>query len=1258
MLPGDYAVREIVPENFRQTTPGLRPPRLFATNINLLPDVIYELDPLTGAVLRGLPSPVPTGSSGQGLAFDGETLYYITTSNSVLYELDPRTGAVRDSMALAPGGYTGLATRDGLVYLFNDSTDEILTIDPKTNAILNSYDLNLVNPGKAFAGALGEFSEPGWLVIGAAGTSSEIYFLDPQTGVIVDSFSDNILSGRTGLAGIGDEVYVGYSNNTIRVFDTEGNLLRTIATTFQVFSLGGDSSDGSHRVTLEPAQILTGLDFGNQNVLGEIRGTKFEDVDGDGVRDLGEGPLRGVTVYLDRNDDGQLDLGQTVEPDDYPEGAVLNEAVEGVTFSVANFLNSPTSIPVLSVTNPSSSTGSKVFASGGVPFWTDGFRFRADFDQPVSSVSLDFIASFNGQVGTMLVFGSNGNLLETISTETLNVGVVETMLVSRPEANIAYIVAYTLTGSFGRLDNFVFGTPELSTVTDANGDYAFTSLPPGHYVVREIVPENFRQTTPQITPPRLFATNINISPDVIFELDPVTGAILRELPSPIPVSAGGHGLAFDGETLYYISADNDVLYELNPETGDILDSFQLPPGGYTGAAVLDGWLYVFDDGPNLIHTIDPTNNLIVRSYDLNVTNPASLFSGGLGEFGMRGWLLIGETGTGSAIHFLDPETGESVGSFSDDILSGRVGLTGIGDEIYVGYASNAIRVFDPQGNLLRTIATNFQVFSLGGHSSDGSHRVTLEPAQILTGLDFGNQLSRPPVAVAGGPYEVNEGGTVILDASASFDPDGDAMLFEWDLDGDGIFGETGTGAERGDETGINPVFDATSLDGPLSVNVTLRVADPFGNTDEDVAAVSIQNVDPTINTLGLDAVVIDENGTARLTGTFTDPGTSDTHTIEIHWGDGTNSILTVSAGERSFAVEHVYLDDNPSGDPANSYPIAVTLTDDDDGSDQDSVEITVRNLKPVITSLSTTAATVGSRAAGEAVEISGMFTDLGALDTHTATIFWGDGTSTSADITQGSGSGMLAGSHIYETGGFFEIVVVLTDDDTGNDSASVFAFVTGVRIADGMLQIVGSAGADQISVNDQGDGTIRVHGEFLNAPVDHVTLPGENVQRIGVFLGDGDDEFSVAGNIYFPLFVNGGSGNDIIKAGGGQSLLIGGTGADQLIGGWDQDILIGGTTDFDLDPNALSALLAEWASERSLEERVANLFDGSGTVDRLNGNTFLTVGEDGTIDDDDEADNLTGRPNTDWFFFDPALDTANDLQDEIFANALDELLDP
>ncbi|MEB3218005.1 MAG: S8 family serine peptidase, partial [Nostocales cyanobacterium 94392] len=73
------------------------------------------------------------------------------------------------------------------------------------------------------------------------------------------------------------------------------------------------TSSDIHVVNLSPGQTVTDIDFGNRQVVpnGSISGTKWNDLDGDGVRDSGEPGLQGWTIYLDQNQNGQLDNGET-----------------------------------------------------------------------------------------------------------------------------------------------------------------------------------------------------------------------------------------------------------------------------------------------------------------------------------------------------------------------------------------------------------------------------------------------------------------------------------------------------------------------------------------------------------------------------------------------------------------------------------------------------------------------------------------------------------------------------------------------------------------------------------------------------------------------------------------------------------------------------------------------------------------------------------------------------------------------------------
>jgi hypothetical protein len=98
----------------------------------------------------------------------------------------------------------------------------------------------------------------------------------------------------------------------------------------------------------------------------------------------------------------------------------------------------------------------------------------------------------------------------------------------------------------------------------------------------------------------------------------------------------------------------------------------------------------------------------------------------------------------------------------------------------------------------------------------------------------GLALNAAPTVDAGGPYTVAEGGTVVLGATGS-DPDGGALTYAWDLDGDGTF----------ETPGQSPTFAAGSLDGPSSRTVAVQATDPAGDTATDEATVTIVNTPPT-----------------------------------------------------------------------------------------------------------------------------------------------------------------------------------------------------------------------------------------------------------------------------------------------------------------------------------------------------------------------------------------------------------------------------
>ena len=88
---------------------------------------------------------------------------------------------------------------------------------------------------------------------------------------------------------------------------------------------------GAHSVTIAAGQVLNNIDFGNQSTTqpGSIHGTKWNDLDHDGVHDIGEPGLAGVTVYADLNGNGAFDIGidlYTVTAADNPLTPAVDES--------------------------------------------------------------------------------------------------------------------------------------------------------------------------------------------------------------------------------------------------------------------------------------------------------------------------------------------------------------------------------------------------------------------------------------------------------------------------------------------------------------------------------------------------------------------------------------------------------------------------------------------------------------------------------------------------------------------------------------------------------------------------------------------------------------------------------------------------------------------------------------------------------------------------------------------------------------------
>ena len=175
---------------------------------------------------------------------------------------------------------------------------------------------------------------------------------------------------------------------------------------------------------------------------------------------------------------------------------------------------------------------------------------------------------------------------------------------------------------------------------------------------------------------------------------------------------------------------------------------------------------------------------------------------------------------------------------------------------------------------------------------------------------IGVHLNMPPTADAGGPYSVDEGGSVALSASGT-DPEHGALTYAWDLDNNGTF----------ETAGKNVTFSAAVLDGPSTRTVRVQVSD--GDlTALATAAVNVINVAPTASAGGPYAGV--PFATVTFAGSASDPaGPRDTLTYA--WDFDYNGTFAADAsGIDLTSPSHVYAS-------LGTYTVALRATDDDGG---------------------------------------------------------------------------------------------------------------------------------------------------------------------------------------------------------------------------------------------------------------------------------------------------------------------------------------
>ena len=312
-------------------------------SVNGGPFEIWLLDtPLTESLYLG--------EAGNSYAF-----YSVARDNAGNEEAAPETADAVIIVVGPPGGIAGVSYEDIDGDGFRDQGEPGLAgrtifIDANANGTFDAGEISTITDTSgayAFTGlqagtslVIAQSLQVGWLVTAPATGAHYIVIVSGQTladndfgnfrlaeirGITFNDLNANGLqdAGESGLAGW--TIYIDANNNGQREA-TERTVVTNDAGAYLLTNLGPGNavvrqeaqagwgqtkpSSGKYEVAMTSGLLAEQRDFGVVE-LGSLSGIKFEDIDGDSVRDAGEPGLPGWTIFIDANANGLLDAGET-----------------------------------------------------------------------------------------------------------------------------------------------------------------------------------------------------------------------------------------------------------------------------------------------------------------------------------------------------------------------------------------------------------------------------------------------------------------------------------------------------------------------------------------------------------------------------------------------------------------------------------------------------------------------------------------------------------------------------------------------------------------------------------------------------------------------------------------------------------------------------------------------------------------------------------------------------------------------------------
>jgi len=905
----------------------------------------------------------------------------------------------------------------------------------------------------------------------------------------------------------------------------------------------------------------------------EIQGSKWNDLNGNSLKEAGESGLRNWKIYLDTNTNGQLDIGETFVETDANGNYRLTDLRPG-TYTVAEVMQDGwrQTFPHINVTTTASSTAlftpsaPQTFASSVSPT-TSGHLLNLDSfrsDTRFASIDGTGFASVIIDTGIDLnhpFFGSDANGNGIADRIVYQYDFADNDADASDRNGHGSHVA----GIIGSSDSTYTG---IAPKADIIALKVFKDNGSGYFSDLE---ESLQWVINNATTYNIVSVNLSLGDERNWSTDAPRYGIGDELAALaakriIVTTAAGNSFTKFGSTqgLAYPAADpNTIAVGAVWSTNDQIADFS-----QRDASLLE----VFAPGIPIVGA-----NANGGTQTLGGTSQAAPHVAGIAVLAQQiAMEKLGRKLTVDEFRTLLTTTGVIINDGDDEVDSvtntglnfPRVNMLALAEDI-LNLSSQAPTQGTGNSN---TNSTDDPLY-LPNQSTVATHTVTLTAGQVATGVDFGNQ--RIPVsgtlAFSGAEFSVREDGTPI--AAVTLIRTG------------GSYGIVSATVNLSNGSAIAPTdYDnspivVTFADGEISKTVNIPIVnDALYETNETINLTLTSLIGgAAIGTQATAILTIANDDALAIVNSLPDLNTAEDAVFSFTVPDNTFNVdatvnLTYTATLSNSDPLPTWLSFNPTTRTFNGTPpanttsnlsITVTATDRAGVLASDTFNLTVDTVAPTAVIVDVNPDLRDTSVSAIVLQFSEAIANF-ELSDLTLTRDGSPVALTGATLTPNSGDRswtLTLPDNLTAMDGLYQVSLTQRSltDLAGNaiDSGTSESWRTGHTAT--ALPVISFTGGEQGGVLIRGTNraeTLRgtpKNDILLGLGGNDRLVTGFGVDRLSG--GNGNDTL-IGGKDNDKL--DGGNGNDRLLGGNGNDLLTGGSGTDRLIGGKGDDVLVGG----------------------------------------------------------------------------------------------------